>query len=129
MKATLTRQATSPLGTIGRLVLEDFECVTMEPPWANNQPNVSCIPPGAYACAWHKSPRYMWVYAVLGVEGRSHILIHAGNIVRHTRGCILPGKRVGQLGDYPAVLNSRAATRALFTYLDKRPFTLEVEYA
>lgn len=129
MRALLTRTATSPLGTLGKLALDDFECVTMEPPWQNNEPNVSCIPPGEYQCHWHKSPRYMWVYALLGIEGRSHILIHPGNIVSHTRGCILPGQRVGVLGGLPAVLASRHATRRLFAFLDKRPFTLEVEYA
>ena len=117
------------MGTLGVLEGDAFTCVTMEPPWANNKPNVSCIPPGEYECVWHKSPRYGWVYAVLGVEGRSHILIHPGNIVTHTKGCILPGKKVGDLGGLPAVLNSRAAVRRLFDYLDRQPFTLEVEYA
>ncbi len=117
------------MGTLGRLELEGFSCVTMEPPWANNKPNVSCIPPGEYQAHWHKSPRYGWVYALLGVPGRSHILIHPGNIVTHTKGCILPGARVGELGGLPAVLVSRATTRRLFDALDRRPFTLEVEYA
>lgn len=129
MKATLTRTATSPMGTLGELVVGELTLVTMEPPWANNEPNVSCIEPGEYECVWHKSPRYMWVYALLGVPGRSHILIHPGNIVTHTKGCILPGQRVGVLGGLPAVLASRHATRRLFALLDRRPFTLEVEYA
>jgi len=129
VKATLTRTATSPLGTLGKLVLDDFECVTMEPPWANNKPNVSCIPPAEYQCYWHKSPRYGWVYAVFEVPDRTNILLHAGNIVTHTKGCILPGKKLGALGGMPAVLASRNTTRRLFNYLDRRPFTLEVEYA
>lgn len=117
------------MGTLGELELEGYSCVTMEPPWADNRPNVSCIPPGEYPCHWHKSPRYGWVYAVLEVPGRSHILIHPGNIVTHTKGCILPGKRVGELGGMPAVLVSRSATRSLFDVLEKQPFTLEVQHA
>ena len=117
------------MGTLGELELEAFSCVTMEPPWADNRPNVSCIPPGEYPCHWHKSPRYGWVYAVLEVPGRSHILIHPGNIVTHTKGCILPGRRVGAIGGMPAVLVSRAATRSLFDAAMREPFTLEVRDA
>lgn len=126
MKATLTRVATSAMGTLGELELEGFTCKTMEPPWLDNRPNVSCIPPGEYPCHWHKSPRYGWGYAVLEVPGRSHILIHAGNIVTHTKGCVLPGSRFGELGGLPAVLVSRATTRRLSDALERKPFTLEV---
>lgn len=102
--------------------------MTMEPPWLDNIPNKSCIPEGDYDCHWHKSPRYMWVYTLMGIKGRSHVLIHPGNIARHTKGCILPGKRMGVLHGQPAVLSSRIATRQLFNHLDREPFTLEVRY-
>jgi hypothetical protein len=126
VNATLTRVATSAMGTLGELELEGFSCKTMEPPWLDNRPNASCIPDGEYPCAWHKSPRYGWVYAVLEVPDRSFILIHPGNLVTHTKGCVLPGSRVGILGGMPAVLVSRATTRRLFDVLGKQPFTLEV---
>jgi hypothetical protein len=117
------------MGTLGKLETEGFSCVTMEPPWADNQPNVSCIPVGEYLCRWHKSPRYGWVYAVLEVPGRTNILIHPGNVVTHTLGCVLPGSRFGELAGAPAVLVSRAATRRLTNHLGKNPFTLEVRDA
>lgn len=101
----------------------------MEPPWRDNKPNVSCIPKGEYECVWHRSPRYGWVYALTGVPDRSHILIHAGNIAAHTKGCILPGRRFGELSGQPAVLVSRAATRSLADHFGKKPFTLEVTRA
>ena len=129
MIATLTRQASSPLGTLGELEHGDFSCVTMEPPWRDNRPNVSCIPEGTYPCRWHKSPRYGCVYAVLEVPFRSHSLIHAGNIAQHTKGCVLLGQRLGRLGGQPAVLISRATVRRHARLLDREPFTLEVRDA
>lgn len=126
---SLTRVASSPLGTLGELQAGDFRCVTMEPPWRDNEPNVSCIPAGEYPCLWRQSPRYGWTYAVAGVPGRSAILIHAGNTYRHTRGCILPGARRGALGGLPAVLLSRDTTRRLFQVLKEEPFLLEVSHA
>ncbi len=128
--ARLTRIDTTDQGTLGELVAGAFGCVTMEPPWKGNAPNVSSIPPGSYPCIWRRSPRYGWGYAVTGVPGRSAILIHPGNIVTHTRGCILPGARFGKLLDHDrvrlAVLLSRKTTRHLAAALNLEPFTLEI---
>ncbi len=112
--------------TLGALVAQGFRAYTLEPPWKDNKPNISCIPPGSYECYWHRSPKYGWVYLVSGVPGRSHILIHPGNIPQHTRGCLLPGANIGELKGHPAVLTSRATTRRLFKHLGKQPFLLEV---
>jgi hypothetical protein len=60
------------------------------------------------------------------VPDRSHILIHPGNIPRHTRGCLLPGNKVGDISGFTAVLSSRLTTRKLFRHLGKQPFLLEV---
>ena len=117
------------MGTLGKLEAEGFSCVTMEPPWVDNLPNVSCIPVGEYPCRWHKSPRYGWVYAVLEVPGRTNILIHPGNVSTHTRGCVLLGKRFGELAGKPAVLVSRATVRRHARHLETKPFTLEVRDA
>lgn len=129
VRATLTRVAVSKLCSLSKLETEGFSCVTMEPPWRDNVANESCIPRGEYLCVWHKSPRYGWVYAVTGVPDRTHILIHPGNIAQHTLGCILPGRRFGELSGQPAVLVSRGATRDLVGHFDRQPFTLEVTRA
>jgi hypothetical protein len=105
---TLVRVDTGNEGTFGRLFLaqsmlspEPFpdELTCAEPPWRDNRPNVSCIPPGPYACVLAESPRYGLCPHLLGVPGRSHILMHSGNWAGDTeaglhsdsQGCIHPG--------------------------------------
>ena len=67
-------------------------CHVLERPWLDNMQNVSCIPPGAYEIephVYHGHP----VWKLIDVPGRYGILIHAGNTVNDTQGCILPGRR------------------------------------
>lgn len=66
-------------------------CHTLEPCWFDNAIDKSCIPPGDYHLVAHAGPRFKSALAVMGVEGRSGILIHPGNSITDTRGCILPG--------------------------------------
>ena len=79
--------------TIGMLMEKDhLYGLTLENPWKDNQKNISCIPEGNYVCEVRESPKYGLVYHVLGVDGRTHILIHWGNYERNTQGCILLGQ-------------------------------------
>jgi hypothetical protein len=66
--------------------------VTLEPPWQHNMRNISCIPAGEYVVKKHFSRKFGDCFHVLDVPNRSGILIHAGNYVQDTRGCILVGK-------------------------------------
>lgn len=111
----ILRTSTGLHGTFGVLIAPGFRCRTLEPPWRDNRPNISCIPAGEYECAWHYSRKFGWCYIINKVPGRSHILIHPGNLGgdrskglrTHTYGCILPGKYDGRLGKQKAVLCSR----------------------
>lgn len=123
-------------GTFGVLIgPTGVICHSIELPWKDNQPHLSCIPTGEYFCVMVNSPRFGWVYQVMDVEGRTHILIHAGNfagdtsIGRHTDslGCILPGMYRGSIQDQHCVLSSRAALSKIHRLLNKQPFTLIVE--
>ena len=79
-------------------------CVTLENPWKENKPSVSCIPVGRYIVKLADSPKYgpnMW--QVQNVPNRTHILFHIGNLEQDTRGCILPGKQFGWLGGESAL--------------------------
>lgn len=105
---TLVRVSQSELGTFGVLLHGKTPfALTLERPWSNNEPNVSCIPPGEYLCRRVNSPRFGETFEVLGVDRRSHILFHGGNTIEDTHGCILIGEEFGVINGVPAVLSSQ----------------------
>ena len=79
-------------GVNGVLLLEGTElCKTIELPWKNNQPRVSCIPEGRYRLRRRHSPRFREHFEVMDVKDRKYILFHAGNHAgKELRGCIAP---------------------------------------
>ena len=88
-------------------------CWCLENPWRGNSPNRSCIPAGVYDLVWVDSPKFGSSIELDDVYGRTHILIHAGNVSIDTRGCLLPGMQVGQLRGERAVLRSQDALTIL----------------
>lgn len=132
----LLRDASRDEGTFGRLFGAGLESLhTLEPPWRDNLPDLSCIPPGEYLCVPHHSPHFGGVYLVTGVPGRSHILIHPGNyggdesagLRTHTHGCLLPGSWLGRLAGQRAVLASRAALGRLLAWLHGADLRLVID--
>lgn len=104
--------------TVGVLTVDgEIMGYTLELPWRGNQRNVSCIPAGEYVCRRVDSPRYGSTYEVCDVPGRSHILVHLGNTVNDTQGCILVGLQTGWLYEDRAVMSSRIAVNNLLTEL------------
>ena len=102
---------------------------TLEPPWNDNQRGASCIPPGEYKVSYMKrsgTGKYRDVYWVREVPNRSAILIHKGNTVNETLGCILPGAKVGKLRGQWAVLDSRGGLNKLHNIVQREEFTLNV---
>ena len=90
----LKRQFEDQFGTHGELYYDDGEPTgihTLEEPWKQNQREISCIPPGDYPLKEHNGHHFQDVWEVCNVPGRSAILIHAGNTIKDTRGCILVG--------------------------------------
>ena len=108
--------------TRGVLLFENRNFVhTLERPWLNNKKNSSCVPAGYYQVlplARSGSGKYKNVFHILAVMGRSGILIHNGNTVSHTLGCILVGLKPGTLAGKPAVLQSRSAMAVLRNNFD-----------
>jgi len=96
-------------------------CLTLENPWLNNEPNVSCIPDGEYEIGPVNSPHFGHVYEIKNVPGRSHILLHKGNIERDTEGCVLLGSSFGTLAMQPAVLGSKAAFDKFMRFMASNP--------
>lgn len=111
MRLQLERWADTPYGTFGTLTLpDDWTCYTLELPWRDNQPGISCIPAGLYAL--RVGMYYKGGYPaleLLDVPGRSQIKVHRANVQSDLEGCIAPGRELGVLrGDW-AVLNSGSA--------------------
>lgn len=87
--------------TLGKMTLENgWSCTTLENPWLDNQRKISCIPEGTYKLRKRISPivnrtsknEFDEGWEVVGVEGRSLIMVHIGNYERNTHGCILTGE-------------------------------------
>jgi hypothetical protein len=109
-----------PEGTDGMLYIEDaLQCYTIELPWLDNQPRVSCIPEGTYRLVRRYSARHGWHLRVKGVRGRSLILLHPANDARkELQGCIAP---VTNLTGPGRGIVSRQATYALQRVVFSRP--------
>lgn len=89
----ICRTASRVDGVFGTLAVDNFPvAVTLERPWLDNKTSVSCIPAGLYIAKRVVSPSHGDVFEVTGVPGRSHILLHAGNIDDDSEGCILLGE-------------------------------------
>ena len=81
-------------GTNGEIFLNDTPvtiCFTIELPWLNNKPRVSCIPEGKYGIVPRNSTKFGDHFLLKNVPERSLILIHPANdAVRELKGCIAP---------------------------------------
>ena len=82
---------------------------TLECPWRENQVFISCVPDGSYPLVAFDSPEHPDCWVLTPVPGRTGILIHIGNTVTDTQGCIL----IGQTQSPGKVGNSRDALRQL----------------
>jgi|TARA_R110000824_G_scaffold340920_1_gene527398 hypothetical protein len=112
MDVQLTRFAYYPDRTIGLLELGEHHWYTVERPWLDNAPNISCIPTGEYAMEKVTSPRFgPGTLEIMDVPGRTHILIHAANWSKQLEGCIAPGR--GLFAHLEGVTNSKNALREL----------------
>lgn len=121
----LRRFAYTPNGTFGRIKVNGKEFYTVERPWQDNKPNVSCIPEGKYTLRMRDSGvvtrstggAYSRGWEVVGVKGRTFIMIHPGNSLDDLQGCIAPGKQLGVVGGKWAVISSRPAFDELMAEL------------
>ena len=118
MNLQLVRYCYGPDHVAGLLKFGDnleLSLWTLECPWRENQIFVSCIPDGSYPLVAFDSVDHPNTWVLTPVAGRTGILIHVGNDVSHTQGCILIGQ--GQLPG--EVHNSRDALRMLNYKLDR----------
>lgn len=121
----LQREAFQPDYTYGALIAAGFKlCDTIERPWLNNEPRVSCIPAGTYTAIQFCSPHNGDVWLLENTTPRSMIEIHPANLASELLGCIAPGTK-GMLGRNYAVLRSKEAMKMLKKTLPTK-FTLKI---
>jgi len=129
------RMRRSDQGTEGILLFEGKYWYSLELPWRENKPNISCIPTGLeYPVTIRKSPKFGNVYWIVEVKGRLYILFHSGNLagdvskglLTNTNGCILTGKYRGLLNGQRAVLASKLALWEFMNELQGADFKLNI---
>lgn len=114
MNLELTRLISGVKGVKGVLTYDkQIICNTLELPWQYNIRSMSCIPAGEYEVVKTTSPKFGEVFYLKHVPNRQGILIHAGNTLKDTRGCIL----VGLFSQFDMVVESRNAMKKLYSVL------------
>lgn len=117
MQIVVSRYFSSDKGTLGRLLVNGEPVMTtLELPWVDNKRNVSCIPEGLYALSLHNGKKYKDCLILDDVPNRSAILVHAGNTVHHTQGCILVGDRLTYVNDGYFLANSKLNLKLLMSF-------------
>lgn len=114
MNLFLTRFAYLDQGTLGRIQIENGPLIyTLERPWLDNKPFISCIPEGDYALEWDTTGRIRNVPRLRGTEPRTQINIHIANYPEQLQGCIAPGLRWEIQGQSPSIARSSNAMELL----------------
>ncbi len=101
----------------------------LERPWLHNESNKSCICTGTYRAEYlprSTSGKYRSVFWLREVPERSGILMHNGNIVDHSKGCLIIGKRRGVLAGKRAVLNSKTALHEFVELMQHQSFQIRI---
>lgn len=102
--------------TIGTLTIDYKKELffTLELPYLDNKQNISCIPPATYKLIKYYSPKFGECFKLENVRNRTNILIHSGNNLLHTQGCILIGNQINNNG---IVMDSKNALIKLLNLL------------
>lgn len=118
-KLKLSRIRQSKDGTFGIMTDEvgNQLCVTCEDPWNFNARQKSCVPAGRYRCSSFTGKKYRNVWQLHDVPNRDAILIHNGNTIDDTQGCILVGKAFSRLIGKPSITESKLTLEKLRSIL------------
>lgn len=125
----LKRNWDNGVQTLGDLTYDTFSCKTLERPFKDNKPNISCIPKGTYLCKWTWSLRLMrYTYEVMNVPNRTGIRFHKGNYFFDVDGCILLGTGYGDLNHdaFADIINSSITIDKFNNLMNKKDFMLQI---
>lgn len=119
MMITIQRIYSDNKVTLGILTINNTTLFTLELPYNDNKRRISCIPKGKYSMlkrdgvkVGSKVAPYLH-YHIQDVPNRDWILIHRGNLPKHTHGCILVGTAITIMNGELAVSNSKIALNIL----------------
>jgi len=114
LRIFLQRDVDDGICTLGRFCINNsFFCYTLELPIGSGMRG-QAIPAGTYDLGIYFSEDFKRLMPyLLNVPGRSGIMIHPGNWVANTKGCIL----VGEIQSKDAILESRDAFDKFFPQL------------
>lgn len=126
MKIIVERFSEKDTDDLGRVYVDGkFICYSIEnPDRADKIKGKTAIPEGTYKVSRRISPHFgVMVPWIMDVPNFEYILIHWGNTVKDTEGCLVVGLRIGQLDAQRAVLDSKQAwdilSKLIFDALDK----------
>jgi len=121
----LTRYYT-PYGTWGDLEVEGKKFSTLERPWKGNKQSESCIIEGNFIMQMRESPVVRRVngvnegWEVTDVPSRKYIMVHSGNRVADSNGCLLIGKDKTIYDNELFITHSQDAFDEFMSILDSR---------
>lgn len=123
MNLTLTRFGSTPMGTFGEMWMQNRRVYSVERPWEDNTPFVSCVPYGEYELIWQPTSTlvpdefegHTWylegetVSAGYTGKPRTRCAIHIANVMQNVNGCIGFGRALSCLNGQWSVAASRGA--------------------
>lgn len=121
MQFKMTRYQSTAAGTFSQMTVGPEVFYTVEKPWLNNKPFISCLPAGNYKLVPHKSPKYGDVFCIVDENAgvtiqqesfskRYACLFHVANYARDVLGCV----GVGQYHHNNMVTNSKISMSKLY---------------
>lgn len=124
-------------GTFGKLLLPTGKTLfTVERPWINNEPRISCIPEGTYKMRKRRSGvvqrstkgEFKSGWEICDVPGRTFIMVHPANWPEELEGCIGVGLVFGELSGRLAVKQSLRAFRQFMLATIGEEHELEIKW-
>lgn len=129
----IVRDPSGPSGVFGTLLTDSgFGAYTLEP--SRDRAEHPCIPAGGYRVDLLDHPKHGKCYEIIGVPGRTSILFHVGNYAADppgksdSEGCILLGNAIGEIGNEPALLQSKDAIHRFNDDMDGESFYLTISW-
>jgi hypothetical protein len=116
MKIIVDRFSETDTDELGKVSVDGvFVCYSIENPDRPEKiKGITAIPEGTYKVGRRISPHFgVMVPWIMNVPNFQYVLIHWGNTVKDTEGCLVVGLRIGSLENQRAVLDSKQAWEKL----------------